>query len=423
MRGLILSLSIVFSATTQLACAQSGMTTVAFTGDSITAVTFNAFNTDQHTWSNTLNQLKGDQSWSMQALIQSRGNFQYFRNWAQHGAKSEAIVNNIATTMLAQSELPDVLVCAMGANDVATGSPTADLDVISEYLRLVSICDQYGVELIPCTIIPNANSNVNVMTTRNRANLWIRQFARKRKLRMIDLHETVVGPDGTLPPTIAGDGVHPGNYGHYLMGRAAAKVLRGTTASTQPLLTQAGGDGDKLNKFYNGAFLPFSTRPGGWTGDVFTQVNSETIKGKWARYAQVAHTDAKWILDSGSLPASPGHFLVLAARIRCQNFDVSGNNGLYFRVTFSGATSPQNEIWPIFACKFADNLDDENGYLFSRRMVVPVGATDVRLQVLVSKMAEPYVVDLAQMTLYDLTAQGLVSAGRHSTSQSHGGTH
>ncbi len=393
----------IFSA---YAFSQHGLVTVGFTGDSITASAFNAFGTQQHTNPNTINHVKADASWSQLAIMGSGGNLVYFRNWAEHGAKSKAIVDNFVNVTLVQKELPKILVVHMGSNDVSSLGAGAFDEVVSQYKRLRVFCKEPRIELIPCTIIPNSSLDPVQLETRNRINAWLRGFARQYDFRLIDLHSSIVGPDGTIDANLSGDGVHPNSAGHMAMGRVAAKALASYAGNPQPFLTQAGGSGDRLNLLYNGAFMPFVDRPEGWTGLSFTAVGGTGIQGIWARYSSASHTEPRWLLDSGLRSVTPGHTLVLAGRIR--TLGLSEGWGLYFRLTFMNSGGQFiEELWPIDAGKFLDNFDSDGGYVLNRRLIVPVGATQARLQILTSNVPNSYSVDIAQLTLYDLSNMGL----------------
>lgn len=386
--------------------AQTGLVTVGFTGDSITASAFNSFGTQDHTLPNTVNHKRADASWSHIAILESGGNLVYFRNWAEHGAKSRAIVDNIALTALTQKELPRVLVVHMGANDVSTLGAGAYAEVVAQYKRLRALCKEPRVELIPCTIIPNSSSSPTQLEARNKINAWLRGFARQYDLKLIDLHPSMVGADGTINPELSGDGVHPNANGHRAMGKAAAHVLQSYAGVPQPFLTQGGGNGDRLNILTNGAFMPFVGVPTGWTGLNFESVVGTGIVGTWARYSSTAHTEPRWLLDSGLRPVTAGRTLVLAGRFR--TFGLDEGWGLYMRFSFLNASGQLvEELWPLDAGKFTDNLDSDAGYVLNRRLIVPIGATQVRLQILTSNVPKNYSVDFAQLTLYDLSDLGL----------------
>lgn len=385
--------------------AQTGLVTVGFTGDSITASTFNRFGTNQHLRPNT--EFQGhDGSWTTQAMVRTGGNLVYFRNWAQHGFRAQAITDTIINVALTQPTRPDVLVVKMGANDVAQGRPEDVTNVATNFERLLAACRAAGVELVPATIIPNSNTSTSVLEVRQRANAWIRAFAQRERLKLIDLHAAIVSPNGTAEPSLVSDGVHPNEAGHAAMGAAAARVLRHFAGPGQPMLTQSGRASDRLNRFLNGAFAPFNDRPESWnTSFTFTPVPAsrlDGVLGLWARHQSNGHTGANWLLSSPRINVTPGNLLLLGYRFRTQGI-TPGNFGLYVKVDFFSNGTYVGDGWPLFAAKFEDNLDSPEGYVWKRLLHVPANINQVSFSIVTSRMNNPYVLDLAQMTLYDLT--------------------
>ena len=393
-------LSLVLSC---FAMAQHGLTTVGFTGDSITASTFNQFGTFDHARPNSVNQTKGDPSWSHQAVMGSGGNLSYFRNWAQHGARSQAIVNNIVNVAFVQQELPDVLVVHMGANDIATGQSSSVDDIKTHYVRLLEACQEKGVELIPCTVIPNASFDKDVKKNRALANAWIRNFARTNGLKLIDLFVSMVSPDGRINPQYSGDGVHPNVFGHMAMGNVAAECLKAYAGTSQPFLTQSVGDGDPLNLLYRKISGGERGASGEWQGVQFGELEGGSLPTPWLRYSSEPHDGAKTLLTSPRFSVSAGHTVEAGLRFRTRGFRDDGF-GLYLKVEFLNSSGARlQEAWVLFAGRFEDNLRDETGYVLRRRFVVPHGASLARVQLHASRMPNPYILDITQMTLYDLT--------------------
>lgn len=391
---------------THVAVAQHGMTKIAFTGDSITASGMNRHGTQDHARPNSVNQGKYDTSWSTQATYMAGGNYLYFRNWAQSGAQSTAITDNIINVALTQAELPDVLVVKMGTNDVARYDPDSPSRVLANYQRMLDAARPLGVEIVPVTIIPNSDPNNSVILQRLQLNVGIREFARRNGLKLIDMYSAVVDEYGYFKQDLTGDGVHPNSRGHRVMAEYAAKCLKLYAGKDQPWLTQSGGAGDLLNLFPNGAFLPFTSIPDTYTGYPFQSLPDEEIPGVWARYTSSSHQGAKYLIRTATVPAQPGHVYQTGFRFRTEGFEHEGW-GLYATVIFYDANLVKlEENWMLHANRPGDNIDTM-GYVHRIRNVAPPGTAYMNLKIITNRQEQPYTLDLAQMTNYDMTALGL----------------
>lgn len=389
-----------------IATPQHGMTKLGFAGDSITASGFNQHGTQDHTRPNSTNQGKYDASWSTQALYSAGGNYIYFRNWAISGAKSTLITDNLIDVALSQTELPDVLVVMMGPNDVAVVDPNSPATIVANYQRLLDVAKPLGVEIVPCTIIPNRNTSATIKSQRLLANVGIREFCRRNKLRMIDLYASVVDGEGLFKADLTGDGIHPNIAGHRAMGLYAAAALKSYSGSSQPWLTSSGGDTDPLNLFPNGAFNPFTTTPDTYVGYPFQSLPDDSIPGVWARFTSTPHEGAKYILRTALVNVQPGHVYETGFRFRTQGLMMDGW-GMYAVVTFYDANLTKlEENWMLHAARPVDNLNT-SGYIQRILNVAPSGAAHMNLKVIMTRCYETYTVDLAQMTCYDRTSMNL----------------
>jgi lysophospholipase L1-like esterase len=65
-------------------------------------------------------------------------------------------------------------------------------------------------------------------------NAWIRDYARREKLALVDYHAVLANPDGTFRDELSNDGVHANANGYRAMERALAPVLATTLRRTGP---------------------------------------------------------------------------------------------------------------------------------------------------------------------------------------------
>ncbi len=122
---------------------------------------------------------------------------------------------------------PAAVVLLAGTNDlrVYVGDPAAAADSVLARLRrnvtaMADIAQARGIALVLCALPPFGSDSARLArdpATLRRANAWLREFASARGLRFADYHAVLAEADGTLPPRLSADGLHPNAEGYRLM--------------------------------------------------------------------------------------------------------------------------------------------------------------------------------------------------------------
>lgn len=198
--------------------------TVAFLGDSIT---------NQQTYTNVAGAdrsgdwgqpLFGSQSWVGQCVLASQGAFEFGGVFATPSYTAQQILDTHVPQVVARAAQVDAAVVLAGTNGQST--------LAAQYASLTGIygaLSAAGIRPILCTIPPQgfgAATNVaNVLTL----NAWIKRYARKNNLPVIDVFAALVNPaTGAMQAAYdGGDGIHPYTAaGAAALGRAVAQGIR-----------------------------------------------------------------------------------------------------------------------------------------------------------------------------------------------------
>jgi lysophospholipase L1-like esterase len=117
-----------------------------------------------------------------------------------------------------------------GTNDVAgNGGPTSPQDFRNNIESMVELAQANGIGVILGSIPPAAafpwRPEVKPVPIIKELNVWLRDYAVRKRLRFIDYYGELAGPKGELKPDLGNDGVHPNRNGYRIMRRLLEREL------------------------------------------------------------------------------------------------------------------------------------------------------------------------------------------------------
>lgn len=125
---------------------------------------------------------------------------------------------------------PRVVHLLAGTNDAASNTgPQRPIDVENNLRTMVELSRLHGVRVILGTVPPAASffwqKGLDPRARIAELNDWIRAFARREHLALVDYHAVLADPDGSFREALSNDGVHPNRDGYRAMERALQPVL------------------------------------------------------------------------------------------------------------------------------------------------------------------------------------------------------
>ena len=117
-----------------------------------------------------------------------------------------------------------------GTNDIAgnTGPMTPDM-TRDNIQAMVALARHHGLKVILATIPPAENfpwrPGLATVSRIRELNAWIRGFARREAVTLIDYDRVLATPAGAMRPGLAFDGVHPTEAGYDAMASLAEPAL------------------------------------------------------------------------------------------------------------------------------------------------------------------------------------------------------
>jgi lysophospholipase L1-like esterase len=321
-------------------------------------------------------------------------------------ARNAGIGGDTTAQMLARFDsdvtpyAPNVVHLLGGTND--TASTVAD--TLTNLASIVGKIRSIGAVPVIGTPPPKSAASTAERTRLAALAAGIKRYAENQGIPLVDYRRALVDPaTGGYLTAYYNDGTHPNDAGFTLMGQLCSDTVSPILPPWSPPL--ANENADPNNLLANGLFLDSGatgTGRGSWTGGTGTGVASSvvtgdtTIRGSWLRWDMAASTTAMQCYQNVATAPVPGHTYLLIGKIKTAW--TSGGNMFQVRnrITTAGTTDmmPLNNI--------SVTLPDGTFYI---EYVCPAAAT--AQQVSIMSATGTGSIQVAQMTLYDLTAMGI----------------
>ncbi len=125
---------------------------------------------------------------------------------------------------------PAVVHVLAGTNDAASNAgPQRPADLENNLRTMAELARAHGIRVVIGTIPPAHyffwQKGIDPRARIAEVNAWIRDYARREKLALVDYHAVLANPDGTFREDLSNDGVHPNANGYRAMERTLAPVL------------------------------------------------------------------------------------------------------------------------------------------------------------------------------------------------------
>lgn len=385
---------------------------IAALGDSITLMGYNP-------GTNLIAETFGAQSYLMQAIIQSKGALSFGGVFAKGGIPSGTMVSTY---------LPQVI--AAKPSFCVVHAPTNDVGVVplAETLKnLATIYDTliaYGITPIATPLLPKSTQIGNNTGNIDRLSLAIERMASARNIPYVPwTHQFAdpatgnwIGWDGSKSPD-SYDGVHMTAIGARKCGAALWDVLKWVVSPSQTFLPRANNNSaltsfriananacfaDTTTGIANGATPP--------TRSLTAMTASEGI-GNWMNIAYAGATGNVFqqFTGDGNTAINPGDRIYMAWRIKTSGIEAA--NGAFNLSFNSGANNGMIAGMNTWSSDIADGV-------FAQEFTVPSTipgflegqAGHARLSFTYSTAGNNVgaVVSIGQLTIINLTAQGLV---------------
>ncbi|MGK0688990.1 SGNH/GDSL hydrolase family protein, partial [Serratia marcescens] len=255
-------------------------------GDSITANGISAFATvNGYTYAACFNAL----SWHCWAMLLTLGRLKLIGASATGGYTVSQILSVHLPNAVAAK--PTFCVVMGGRNDIVQG---IDIDTVTipAFKKIFRILRQKGIIPVVCTMSAQGNSSIDTRrSAEHKLNGWLRAYARKYRLPLVDLHRYTVDPrTGDWISGYNQDVSHPNAIGAKAMAKALIEGLQEWTAPVwPPRADEQVSIGLTSNLLANPLFLDNDgVNPSGWTiekvGTASIQ-QDETIKGNAWRFS------------------------------------------------------------------------------------------------------------------------------------------
>jgi lysophospholipase L1-like esterase len=117
---------------------------------------------------------------------------------------------------------PQVVHVLAGTNDIAGNTgPSSLQDYQNNIMSMVELAQANGIDVILGSIPPAAafpwRKQIDPLPRIAEMNTWLRDYAKRKKIRFIDYHSALAGPAGELRADLGDDGVHPNRKGYDVM--------------------------------------------------------------------------------------------------------------------------------------------------------------------------------------------------------------
>lgn len=330
------------------------------------------------------------------AMLYSGGKIAKTVNAGISGNTTAQMLARVQTDVVAYK--PSVCVILGGTNDSATPVPLTAF--AANITGIVQALWKAGIAPVLCTI-PTINSSTQRPVI-GRYNAWIRRFAARQGIPLLDYYTLSVDPaTGNLLQSAMGntDGTHPGNIGNALLGKYAADILSPLVgAASTPIASDNTdtlnlvADGLNYGTVSNGLAAPwgvYGSLPSGATPSVVTD---SLVPGKMQQLALVG-TSAGATLYKRITPTS-GNRIVISGTVT----KTSGQAGFQAYINTSNQTDTYNQL--------LDVTEPVTRGRFSTELTVPANTNSIDIKM----YSQPGTATIAvgQLTAYDLTAQAVL---------------
>ena len=133
---------------------------------------------------------------------------------------------------------PKVVVILAGTNDIAGNTGPSTLEMIEDNLAsMTEIAQANGIRVVLSSVLPVFDypwkPGLQPAPKIVALNAWIRDYAAKHGVTYLDYHSAMADARQGLPPSLAGDGVHPNEAGYRLMAPLAERAIAAALAATR----------------------------------------------------------------------------------------------------------------------------------------------------------------------------------------------
>ncbi|WP_337071997.1 SGNH/GDSL hydrolase family protein [Klebsiella aerogenes] len=352
-------------------------------GDSITAygVAHSGANADGSSYAPCVR----DQSWHAWASLFTNGRLRLAGISATGGYTVTQILNvHVPVAVQAGSTFCVVM---GGRNDIVQGI-NLDSVTIPAFIQIFRTLRRAGIIPVVCTMSAQGNSSSNSRrVAEHKLNGWLRGYARRYSLPLVDLHRYTVNPlTGDWLPGLNQDVSHPTGAGAKIMGKALVAGMESWTAPVWPARADEQiATGLSLNQIPNPLFLNNDgNNPDGWTitqAGVSAVAPDSSVSGNfWSMTNQKAYL---------TLAVTPGDRLQFGLMLKKE-----GSSGFACYLV-SGDSSSENYLAGIRDWK--ESIDDFA--YFSYELTVPNNVNSVTVNI----SAGASQLSIAQLSLIKLT--------------------
>jgi acyl-CoA thioesterase I len=125
---------------------------------------------------------------------------------------------------------PAAVVILAGTNDVAGNTGPASVeDICGNLASMAELARTHGVKVVLATLVPAAAypwaKDVQPIGKIGAINAWIRDYAARKGLTLVDYFAVMNDGRGGLRPELSGDGVHPNAAGYAIMQQTLVASL------------------------------------------------------------------------------------------------------------------------------------------------------------------------------------------------------
>jgi lysophospholipase L1-like esterase len=128
---------------------------------------------------------------------------------------------------------PDAVVILAGTNDIAFDKPLEATEKNVEIM--VEMAQRHGIRVLLCSVPPLSMPDPASQARADRQllllNDWLRSYAARQHLSLIDYHSAFVDSSGRMSPSLSLDGIHPNRAGYALMSQLAQQAI---SSKSQP---------------------------------------------------------------------------------------------------------------------------------------------------------------------------------------------
>jgi lysophospholipase L1-like esterase len=203
-----------------------------YVGDSITA--FGIAYSGENNTGTSYKPCLSSQSWPAWAMMMTNGKVRYVGQSATGGYTSAQILNEHIPKAIAAK--PTFCVLMAGRNDVFQYTTITIDQTIANLKRSFLLLRKAGIIPVVCTMSAHSGNNDAQRLMEHQINAWLRGYARKHRLPLVDLHAATVNTDGNWLPGYNKDASHPTPLGAKTMGKALADAMAPWLSPNLPLI-------------------------------------------------------------------------------------------------------------------------------------------------------------------------------------------